>query len=191
MLPSAKSTTVALKALLRRAVGSSIFVGGGVSLVLIFAASVSGFVMFALAARQMEPHSFGSLVVIFNAMGFLGVAVVFGQESLISRSWGEYCETNRPALARGALAFGMTIATVGGAVGALLCLCLWLQFGTYESAWIPVAASLFLLAEALVTFFSRFALVAGNVVVAVLPRDIPCGSRSLPSYCAGATSACI
>lgn len=171
-MPDMESTKT-VRNVLRRAMGNSTLAGGLTSLVLLFSSSVLAFIMFALAARQMDPHSFGSLVVIFNTMSFFAVAVVFGQETLISRSWGEYCGTDRPALARGALRFGSSISFAGGLIAALLCLLLWLQFGSYESAWIPAAASLFLFADALLTFFSRFALVAGNVVLALLPRDIP------------------
>ena len=53
---------------------------------------------------------FGSLAIIFNAMSFLVRDRACGQETLIVRSWDEYRRTDRPALARGALTFGVKVA---------------------------------------------------------------------------------
>ena len=79
--------------------------GSATALSVKFSGSVLGFVMFALAARQMDATAFGSLAIIFNSMSFLAVAALCGQETLIVRSWDEYCGFHRPALARGALRF--------------------------------------------------------------------------------------
>ena len=81
--------------------------GSAAALAIKFTGSILGFAMLALAARSMEPHAFGTLAVIFNAMSFLAVIAACGQETLIVRSWDEYRGTDRPALARGALAFGV------------------------------------------------------------------------------------
>src|SRR4051794_20632700 len=64
-------------------------------------ASLLGFAMFALSSRHMDPAAFGTLAVIFNAMSFVAVVSLCGQETLIVRSWDEYCQSHRFALARG------------------------------------------------------------------------------------------
>ena len=82
---------------------SSVIRGSAAALVIKFTASILGFVMFALASREMGLEAFGSVAVIFNAMSFLAVVALWGQETLIIRSWSEYCDSDRPGLARGAL----------------------------------------------------------------------------------------
>src|SRR5918996_498644 len=86
--------------------------GSATALAIKFTASVLGFTMFALSSRQMEPETFGALAIIFNAMSFLSAAALCGQETLIVRSWAEYCGSDRPGLARGVLTFGAQV-TVG------------------------------------------------------------------------------
>ena len=85
---------------------NAVLKGSAAALAIKFTGSVLGFAMFALAARSMEAHDFGTLAVIFNAMSFLAVIAACGQETLIVRSWDEYCGSQRPALASGALRFG-------------------------------------------------------------------------------------
>ncbi|MGJ0502773.1 MAG: lipopolysaccharide biosynthesis protein [Methylocystis sp.] len=86
----------------------------------VVAMSIKGFgalltiAVFTLAARAMSAGEFGRLAIWFNAMSFLAVAAVFGQETLIARSWGEYNGKGQPAAARAALRFGW-IATVASA----------------------------------------------------------------------------
>ena len=62
--------------------------------------------MFALAARNMDATSFGSLALVFNTMAFFAVIATCGQETLIVRSWGEYLGQSQPHLAVAALDFG-------------------------------------------------------------------------------------
>jgi len=162
-----------IRALAQWLPANGVLTGSAASLVIKFMSSLLGFVMFALAARQMETAAFGSLAVIFNAMCFLSVVVVCGQETLIARSWGEYCEAGKPGLARGALTFGSLVTVIGGISAALLCASLWLSFGSIESAWVPIGASAFLLAQTLLIFYARFALVAANLILSETPREIP------------------
>src|SRR5262249_58085870 len=84
--------------------------GSASALAIKLAAAIAGFAMFALSSRYMEPASFGSFAIIFNAMSFLAVVALCGQETLIVRSWDEYRGSNRPDLARGALTFGVGVA---------------------------------------------------------------------------------
>ena len=95
-----------VKKIARYFLESHVLKGSAAAFALKFTASVAGFTMFALASRSMEPASFGSLAIIFNAMSFLSVVALCGQETLIVRSWNEYCGSDRPALARGVLTFG-------------------------------------------------------------------------------------
>src|SRR3954467_11656602 len=90
--------------------------GSAAVLTIKFTASVLGFAMFALSSRHMDPTAFGTLAVIFNAMSFLAAVSLCGQETLIVRSWDEYCQSKRFSLARGALTFGAQIAVLAGLV---------------------------------------------------------------------------
>jgi O-antigen/teichoic acid export membrane protein len=92
--------------------------GAGLSLAVKVAGSGAAVVMFALAARGMPVADFGLLVIVFNIVSFLAVFAVLGQETLILRTWGEFSE-REPALARGAVLWGIGIAALGAAVAAL------------------------------------------------------------------------
>ncbi|MGA8170185.1 MAG: lipopolysaccharide biosynthesis protein [Methylocystis sp.] len=72
--------------------------------------------IFTLAARAMTTDEFGQLAIWFNAMSFLAVAAVFGQETLIARSWGEYSGRGEHGIARGAYRFGWRTTVASGAV---------------------------------------------------------------------------
>lgn len=57
--------------------------------------------VFLLAARSMTPQGFGDLAVSFNALSFLAVLAVMGQDVLVVRSWGEYGGAGEHGLALG------------------------------------------------------------------------------------------
>lgn len=87
-------------------------VGAVLSLGMKVSGSVVALVMFVLAARTMDVADFGLLVIAFNAVSFLAVLAVLGQDTLILRSWGEFFERS-PALARGAVNYGFRVAALG------------------------------------------------------------------------------
>lgn len=162
-----------LKRLAYSLLSNRVLTGSAVAMIIKFASALMGFVMFALAARQMQTAEFGSLAVIFNAMSFLSVALVFGQETLISRSWGEYCGASQPALARGALAFGAWITAMAAFASAILLVAGWYIWGApAEEPWLPLAAGLFLFTQTLMTFNGRFTLVAAGLFSSELPREV-------------------
>ena len=80
-----------VKKIARYFLASPVLKGSAAAFALKFTASVLGFTMFALASRSMDPAGFGSLAIIFNAMSFFSVVALCGQETLIVRSWNEYC----------------------------------------------------------------------------------------------------
>src|SRR5262249_52818513 len=119
---------VMVKNIARSLLTGAVLKGSASALAIKFAAAIAGFAMFALSSRYMEPASFGSLAIIFNAMSFLAVVALCGQETLIVRSWEEYRGSNRPELARGALTFGIQVAAGSAlmmAVGVALTWLVW------------------------------------------------------------------
>ena len=146
--------------------------GSAGALAIKFGGSILGFTMFALAARAMDPHAFGTLAVIFNAMAFLAVLAGLGQETLIVRSWDEYCGTGRPALARGALFFGIKVTVGAALVTTTLVAIVWPIMQPQISTSLVLAACAFLLAQALMNFSAQFARVAGGVFVGEPAREI-------------------
>ncbi len=145
--------------------------GSAAALAIKFTASILGFAMFALASRQMEPAAFGSLAIIFNAMSFLAVVALCGQETLIVRSWSEYCGSNRPALARGGLMFGALVvlgATLLTTLGVALA---WSVWQPAVSTPLLIAACTFLFAQSLMHFSGQFARVAAGVIIGDTPRE--------------------
>jgi O-antigen/teichoic acid export membrane protein len=134
--------------------------------------SILGFAMFALAARSMEPHAFGTLAVVFNAMSFLAVIAVCGQETLIVRSWDEYCGSDRHTLARGALAFGIKVIATTGLATALIVALAWPLVQKDVAPALILAACAFLLLQAFMNFSAQFARVAGGIIIGEAPREI-------------------
>src|SRR5687767_4861037 len=77
--------------MLRAIVTSRVLKGSAAAFTIKLAAALLGFTMFALMSRRMQPAEFGSLAIIFNTMASLSAAALCGQETLIVRSWDEYC----------------------------------------------------------------------------------------------------
>ena len=146
--------------------------GSATALSIKFTASVLGFTMFALSSRQMEPETFGALAIIFNAMSFLSAAALCGQETLIVRSWAEYCRSDRPALARGALTFGAQVTLGAATLTALVIGLVWSLFDRTDSLPLILAACAFLFCHALLQFSGQFSRVAAGLIIGEGPREL-------------------
>jgi O-antigen/teichoic acid export membrane protein len=90
--------------------------GAMVTLVIKASGALLTIAVFTLAARSMSSTAFGEIAMWFNALSCLAVASVFGQDTLIVRSWGEYGEQSRPDLMLGAYCFGWATAAIGAAI---------------------------------------------------------------------------
>ena len=104
-------------------------------------------VMFTVVARVMGPVEFGHFAIWFNAVSFLAVIALCGQETLIVRSWSEYIQDCRFDLARGALSFGIAVSVVAALVAAAC-----VAIGNSMEGWanspsLLVAACLFLIVQ--------------------------------------------
>ncbi len=151
---------------------SDVLRGSATALGIKFTGSILGFGMFALCARQMDPVAFGSLAIIFNAMSFLAVIALCGQETLIVRSWDEYCASRRPALARGALKFGLTIVLGAALLMAAVVAVAWSIWDRQAPAMLIIAACAFLFAQSLMQFNGQFSRVAAGIFVGDSPREV-------------------
>jgi O-antigen/teichoic acid export membrane protein len=146
--------------------------GSATALAIKFTASVLGFTMFALSSRQMEPETFGALAIIFNAMSFLSAAALCGQETLIVRSWAEYCRSDRPALARGALTFGAQVTLGAATLTAMVVALVWSFWDRTDSLPLILAACAFLFCHALLQFSGQFSRVAAGLIIGEGPREL-------------------
>ena len=140
------------KSVVRYLIASGVLRGSAIALSIKFSGSILGFAMFALCARHMDHVAFGSLAIIFNAMSFLAVVALCGQETLIVRSWDEYCASGRPALARGALRFGLTIVLSCALLMAVAVAIGWSFWDGHAPTMLIVAACLFMLAQSFAQF---------------------------------------
>jgi O-antigen/teichoic acid export membrane protein len=146
--------------------------GSAAVLTIKFTASVLGFAMFALSSRHMDTAAFGTLAVIFNAMSFLAAVSLCGQETLIVRSWDEYCQSRRFGLARGALTFGAQIAVVAGLLTGSAVALGWSVWDTAVSSNLLLAACFFMFAQSLMHFTGQFTRVAVGLMVGEIPREL-------------------
>lgn len=160
-----------LTARIRGILSNGIFLGSVSTLAIKATGSALAFIMFALAARQMSPDAFGQMAVVFNTLSFAAVAMNFGQETLIARSWGEYAATS-PSRARGALLYGGRIVLCGAIVSSFAVAVYWLVSETSPGPWFALGTALFLFAQTLMTFSGRLSLVTAGVPLAEIPREI-------------------
>jgi O-antigen/teichoic acid export membrane protein len=151
---------------------NDVLTGSATALAIKFTASLLGFTMFALSSRQMEPETFGTLAIIFNAMSFLSAAALCGQETLIVRSWAEYCRSDRPALARGALTFGAQVTLAAATLTALVVALAWSFFDRTGSLPLILAACAFLFCHAVLQFSGQFSRVAAGLIIGEGPREL-------------------
>jgi O-antigen/teichoic acid export membrane protein len=161
-----------VRRLARNLVLNGVLMGSATALAIKLGAAIVGFAMFALSSRYMEPASFGSLAIIFNAISFLSVIALCGQETLIARSWDEYMGSGRPALARGAFTFGASVVIGAALVMALAVAIAWPTFDRAVSVALVGAASAYLFAHALMQFLGQFSRVAGGVLIGEPPREL-------------------
>jgi O-antigen/teichoic acid export membrane protein len=150
---------------------ASVLKGSATALAIKFGASLLAFAMFALASREMGPEVFGAFAIAFNALSFLAVIALCGQETLVVRSWGEYCGSNRHGLARGVVTFaGFVIA------GATLAMVIVVAIGWHALAPVPLplllAGLAFLFTYAVLMFTTQLTRVVGGVVVADGPGEV-------------------
>jgi O-antigen/teichoic acid export membrane protein len=151
--------------------GGEILKGSVTALVIKFTASAAGFTMFALCSRYMGPASFGNLAIIFNAICFISVVSLCGQETLIVRSWDEY-GIKRPSLARGAFLFGARITLAVSLLAAVLTGLVWFAWKPAVSASLVFAACAFLFVHSFLQFFGQFSRVSAGVVIGEVPREL-------------------
>jgi O-antigen/teichoic acid export membrane protein len=163
---------VAVTTIAQSILSNPVLKGSAAALAIKFTGSILGFAMFALAARGMETHDFGTLAVIFNAMSFLAVIAACGQETLIVRSWDEYCGSDRPALARGALQFGVKVTALAAFLVAGLTAAVWPLIQSTMPPALIFSACAFLLLQALMNFSAQFSRVAAGVAFGETPREI-------------------
>src|SRR5690349_6900620 len=161
-----------IKALARFLLRSSVLRGSAAAFAIKLAASIAGFTMFALSSRYMDPASFGSLAIVLNAMSFLSVVALCGQETLIVRSWNEYRADNRPELARGALLFGMKVAAAATLLIAVTVAVAWPAWDRAVPTALVLASCAFLVAYAFMQFSGQFTRVAAGVIIGEIPREL-------------------
>ncbi len=128
--------------------------------------------VFTLAARGMSADEFGRLAIWFNAVGFLAVAAVFGQDTLIARSYGEYAGRGAYPQAWGAYRFGwaMTVASALVFV-ALMLLVAPLVFPEILRTTL-LAGAFFLFTQTLLHYSSHSSRVIVNFVVSETTREL-------------------
>ena len=167
-----KSAVVIREKTMRSFLPNEVLVGSAAALAIKSTGSALGFVMFALCARHMDPASFGSLAVTFNAMSFLAVFALCGQQTLIVRSWDEYIASDRPGYALGAFTFSLRIIVVAVVLTVVAVALGWPLWDRHVAPSLPVAACAFLFAQAFMHFSAQFSRVAAGFVVGELPREI-------------------
>lgn len=128
--------------------------------------------VFTLAARAMSADEFGRLAIWFNAMSFLAVAAVFGQDTLIARNFGEYAGRGDYAQAWGAYRFGWrsTLASAVVFVAGLLVLAPFFYPDIARTALL--AGAFYLFTQTALHYSSHSSRVAANIIVSETNREL-------------------
>jgi len=151
---------------------NEVLTGSATALAIKLTGAILNFVMLALLSRQITPDAFGSFAIIFNAVGLMSALALCGQELLITRAWGEYVCSDRPALARGVLTFGLQIVSIATLVASVVVVIGWPQLDRGLSIPLLLSACAYLIAQTLMRFSGQFARVAAGVVIGDGPREI-------------------
>ena len=128
--------------------------------------------IFTLAGRAMSADDFGRLAVWFNAVSLLAVAAVFGQDTLIMRSWGEYTGRGRYDVARSAYRFGWRVTAISALAfgGALLFAA---RFLYADVSWaMALACAAFLFTQTLLHYSSTSCRALVGFVVSEINREL-------------------
>ena len=127
---------------------------------------------FTLAARAMSADDFGRFAVWFNAVSFLAVAAVVGQDTLIGRSWGEYNGQGAHGVAKRAYLFGWRITLFSAVLFALAVLGVgrYLELGAAPS--VLYASAAYLLAQTILHFSSHSSRAIADVTIAEFNREL-------------------
>ncbi len=128
--------------------------------------------VFTLAARAMTADDFGRLAIWFNALGFLGIAATFGQDTLIARSFGEYAGKGDYALAWGAYRYGWRWTIASAAIFAFGVVTLAPLFFPGIARTAVLAGAMFLLTQTCLHYSSHSARVAVNFVISETHREL-------------------
>jgi O-antigen/teichoic acid export membrane protein len=128
--------------------------------------------VFTLAARAMSADQFGHLAVWFNAVSFLAVAAVFGQDTLIARSFGEYAGKGDNRLAWGAYRFGWLLTVASGLIFSVAMVLVGPV--VFPKIWrcALFAPAFFLFTQTLLHYSSHSTRVIVNFVVSEITRDV-------------------
>ena len=128
--------------------------------------------VFTLAARAMSADDFGQLAVWFNAMSFLAVAAVFGQDTLIARSWGEYTGRGEREAAHGAYWFGWRTSVLSAALFVVGLLVVAPLTSVKIAPMALYAGAVFLFMQTMLHFSSHSSRVVVGFVVSETNREL-------------------
>ncbi len=142
--------------------------------------------IFLMAARSMSPQAFGHLAMSFNALSFLAVLAVFGQDIFVVRSWAEYASVEAHGLAWGAYLFGWVVV-ISAALGfGILTFAVSVLNPYYRiPPSLAAAWSAFLAMQALLLFTCQTTRVVVNFLVSEVNREFTWRLVLLPVVVAG------
>ncbi|MBB4018714.1 O-antigen/teichoic acid export membrane protein [Chelatococcus caeni] len=146
----------------------AVLAGAGGALALKAAGACAAFVMFAVTARTLDAEAFGRLGIWFNAMSFLAVVALCGQETLILKVWATGTGACRHSLMRFALS--NTIAAALGLFAVALTIAL--AIGHAPRPSLAAAGGAFLLAQAVLHLTSHASRVAVGLRAAEGHREV-------------------
>ncbi len=142
--------------------------------------------IFLMAARSMSPQEFGQLAVSFNALSFVAVVAVFGQDVLVVRSWGEYVSAEAHGLALGACQFGWTVVVGAALTFGLLTFAIAVLNPAYHFLPLEAAAgAAFLSVQIVLLFSTQITRVVISFGAAEFNREITWRLMLLPIVVAG------
>lgn len=129
-------------------------------------------IVFTLAARAMTADEFGRLAIWFNAVSFLAVGAVFGQDTLIARSFGEYAGKGDYPQAWGAYRFGWLLTIASALVFACGMLFIAPILFPQMARTALLGGAFFLLTQTLLHYSSHSTRVAVNLLVSETNREL-------------------
>jgi O-antigen/teichoic acid export membrane protein len=156
-------------------IGQKLVGPGLLALIIKISGAALSYIMYVAFAHMLSPSDYGYFGLSFNLAILLATVCSFGLPTAIMRFWPEYLAQDKSGLARGIVQ--QSLRTIGlGSLGlaAIAALFSWMGYGSsflgFSDA--PIAIATLAAASAFSDFAAGLLRAQGNVIWAMLPRDV-------------------
>lgn len=158
---------------MKRLAGSKLLGPGIISLAIKVSGAGLSYLMLVAFARMLAPDQFGIFAFSFNLAIVAATVIGFGYSTAILRYWPQYLAQGKPAEAKGAIAMGLRLLSIGSLLILVVAVAArWLAPSAGTQGANTIAIALLAIAFCGADFASGALRAQHSVVGAMLPRDV-------------------